>query len=75
MNTCLNLVNRNKLILLQKEIQDYTDRLLTANNMTDEEFTEKYGVDIRTYMEDGGVLISMLYEEVFGFLVDEGVAK
>ena len=69
------IAREHDLELSEKEIQDYTDRLLTANNMTDEEFTEKYGVDIRTYMEDGGVLISMLYEEVFGFLVDEGVAK
>ena len=69
------IARKHDLEMSEKEIQDYLDRLLEANTMTDEEFTEQYGVDIRTYMEDGGVLISMLYEEVFGFLVDEGVAK
>ena len=69
------IARKHDLEMSEKEIQEYMERLLAANSMTDEEFTEQYGADIRTYMEDGGVLISMLYEEVFGFLVDEGVAK
>jgi len=69
------IAREHDLEMSEKEIQEYMERLLAANSMTDEEFTEQYGADIRTYMEDGGVLISMLYEEVFGFLVDEGTAK
>ncbi len=69
------IAREHDLEMSENEIQNYMDRLLEANSMTDEEFTEKYGADIRTYMEDGGVLISMLYEEVFGFLVDNGTAK
>ena len=70
-----SIAREHDLEMTEKEIQDYLDRLLAANEMDDEEFTEQYGVGIRTYMEDGGVLISMLYEEVFGFLVDNGTAK
>ena len=69
------IAREHDLEMTEKEIQDYLDRLLEANEMDDEEFTKQYGVGIRTYMEDGGVLISMLYEEVFGFLVDNGTAK
>ena len=69
------IAREHDLEMTEKEIQDYLDRLLAANEMDDEEFTKQYGVGIRTYMEDGGVLISMLYEEVFGFLVDNGTAK
>lgn len=69
------IAREHDLEMTEKEIQDYLDRLLAANEMDDEDFTKQYGVGIRTYMEDGGVLISMLYEEVFGFLVDQGTAK
>ena len=70
-----SIAREHDLEMTEQEIQDYLDLLLDANEMDDEEFTEQYGVSIRTYMEDGGVLISMLYEEVFYFLVDNGTAK
>ena len=70
-----SIARENDLELSEKELDSYLKMLLEANGMTAEGFAEEFGVDIREYAEDSGVIISMLYEEVFGFLVDEGVAK
>ena len=69
------VINDGKTIQEQDFIDTLAETYRVLNEMDDEEFTKQYGVGIRTYMEDGGVLISMLYEEVFGFLVDNGTAK
>ncbi len=69
------IARENDLEMSEKEIQDYMDLLLEASGMTDKEFAEQYGMNIREYAEDSGIIVSMLYEAVFKLLVDEGVAK
>ena len=39
------------------------------------EFKEKYSASIEEYAEESGILTSLLYERVFDFLVENGVAE
>ena len=69
------IARENDLEFSEKEIQDYLDLMLDSNGITEEEFEAEYGMDIREYAEDSGIVISMLYNEVFDFLVEKGVEK
>ncbi len=69
------IARENGLEMSEKEIQESMDFLLEANGMTDAEFEKQYGMGIREYAEEGGILISMVYQDVFYFLVDNGTAK
>lgn len=70
-----SVARENDLELSEKEIQKYMDLLLEASGVTDEQFTQMYGMGIREYAEKGGIVISLLYDAVFNFLVDNGTAK
>ena len=39
------------------------------------EFKEKYSTSIEEYAEESGIMTSLLYERVFDFLVENGVAE
>ena len=58
-----------------QEQQEYLDSVLSENGLTAREFKEKYSASIEEYAEESGILTSLLYERVFDFLVENGVAE
>ena len=70
-----SIARENDLELTAEDQQTYVDSLLSANEMTEEDFEKTYGMTIEEYLDESGILISLLYENVFYFLVDNGVAK
>ena len=69
------IARENDLELTAEDKQTYVDSLLSANEMTEEDFEKTYSMSIEQYLDESGIMISLLYENVFYFLVDNGVAK
>jgi trigger factor len=69
------IARENDLELTAEETKSYMDSLLEANSMSADDFKTQYGMTIEEYLDESGILISLLYENVFFFLVDNGVAK
>jgi len=70
-----SIARENDLELTAEDKQTYVDSLLSANEMTEEDFEKTYSMSIEQYLDESGIMISLLYENVFYFLVDNGVAK
>lgn len=69
------IARENGLEMTSEEQADYLKEVLEGNEMTEKEFKEKYSKTIEDYAEENGIFTSLLYERVFDFLVDNGVAK
>ena len=66
------IARENDLEMTEEEYQDYLKETLLQNDMTEEEFEEQYSMDLETYAEQNRIGISLLYERVFQFLVENG---
>ena len=66
------IARENDLEMSDEEYQAYLDENLLQNDMTEEEFEEQYSMNLETYAEQNRIGISLLYERVFEFLVEQG---
>lgn len=69
------IARENDLELSKEEQQKYLDEVLEENEMTAKEFKNQYSMSIEEYAEESGIMISLLYDRVFDFLRENGVAK
>ena len=70
-----SIARENDLEMTPQEQQEYLDKVLAENGITAREFKEKYSASIEEYAEESGIMTSLLYERVFDFLVENGVAE
>ena len=70
-----SIARENGLEMTPQEQQAYLDDVLAENGITAREFKEKYSTSIEEYAEESGIMTSLLYERVFDFLVENGVAE
>lgn len=68
------IARENNLEMSEEEYQAYLEDTLLQNDMTEDEFEEQYSMDMETYAQQNRIDISLLYERVFKFLVEEGKA-
>lgn len=69
------IARENGLEMTLQDQQAYLDDVLAENGITAREFKEKYSTSIEEYAEESGIMTSLLYERVFDFLVENGVAE
>lgn len=69
------IARENNLELSNEEKQSYLDDVLKENEMTEKEFKTQYSMTIEEYAKQSGIMISLLYDRVFDFLLEKGVAK
>ncbi len=68
------IARENVLEFSDDELRDWLETLMEGYGIDADEFEETYGMDFGEYAEENSVIISLLYQDVFYFLVDEGVA-
>ena len=69
------IARENGLEMTLQDQQAYLDDVLAENGITAREFKEKYSTSIEEYAEESGIMTSLIYERVFDFLVENGVAE
>lgn len=69
------IARENDLEMSLSEQRAYLEDALSANGLTERDFEEQYGMTIEEYAEQSGIITSRLYERVFTFLIENGVAQ
>ena len=69
------IARENGLEPTKEDQQQYLKEVLAENGLTAREFKAQYSISIEEYAEESGIMLSLLYEKVFDFLLENGIAK